>query len=170
MELPPELIDIILEYVTNKCIFRCMLTGYKFHVLSEKEKRMRRYQNKCIEELTYDNDLEGIKFVHKFIHHSTLVLELDKIKQFNRRRPTLFKGMLYYQNRQRVLAINIASERGYLEVMKYLCEIGKECTIYALDTAMKRHDIPMINFIHARGIRCSPWTLLKVIELLIRLQ
>ena len=52
-------------------------------------------------------------------------------------------------------AMNWASEYGYLEVVKYLHSVGKECTTDAINWASMNGHLSMVKYLHSIGKECT---------------
>lgn len=56
-------------------------------------------------------------------------------------------------------AMDNASKYGYIDIVKYFHEIGKDCTEWAMDYASSSGHIEVVKYLHEIGKDCSKWAM-----------
>ncbi len=153
--LPPELINLFQQYLDNRDLYALILVHpWKFNTLSKKEWFARKYQS--VEEASWANDLDGVKFIHEIRNKGTLQLKTGKIFTFLER-----EGMKILQNYY-YIATNWATYHGNLKLLKYLCGMGKNCKGQTLEIAIRSKHFHIIDYLrNIQKIPYSRWTTME---------
>ena len=91
-------------------------------------------------------------------------LSLDEVYRINKIKITNDKIFyvnipLYCKYTKINITMDRASENGYLEVIKYLHSIGKECTDNAMDFASENGYLEVIKYLHSIGKVCTTYAM-----------
>lgn len=55
--------------------------------------------------------------------------------------------------------LDLASEHGNMEIVKFLVENGKHCTTDAMDLAAKRGHLNILIYLHEKGFNCTDYAM-----------
>ena len=87
-------------------------------------------------------------------------LPVDKVYKINRDEGLPSVNLrLYCKNlndeNDEGLTINRSSRNGHLEVVEYLHGKGRQCTVYAMDSASEYGHLKVVEYLHSIGKKCS---------------
>jgi len=143
MDLPPELIDQILYYVSNKDYLLCYGTDECFRVSSKKVFRKRMYCGTDFYRLLYDGDLDGVRY------H----LDNDSDMCSDQRIDERLYGHIKYIAEKEELVAFIAAYKGHRHILNELIRRGITLPRKVAVFAIRGGQLDILKYLHYIGFR-----------------
>jgi len=137
-DLPPELIDQVLFYLSDREYWTCQTASGRFHVSSKTEWTERKFLNSNFYKLLYHGNLDGVRY---HIQKKTLLLvtpSLDKT----------LNNIIANVAETSEIVCSVVAFRGHIHILQELIRIGYPLSDNMGPVAVRGNQLEFLKYLH----------------------